>query len=386
VERVSVRSVTKRFDSVVAVNDVTLACEEGEFLVLLGPSGSGKTTLLRLIAGLEEVTAGEIVIAGRNVTQLPPMDRDIAMVFQNYALYPHMTVRKNLQLALRQRKVPKDVIETRTAEVVSLLQIDGLLGRLPRQLSGGQQQRVAVGRAIMREPKVFLMDEPLSNLDARLRMDTRRELITLQRRLSGTFIYVTHDQNEAMTMGTRIVVMNHGVIQQQGSPIEIFRNPANMFVAAFIGETKMNFLPAKLTATADSFSLRGEDFDLPLSGHMLAVAQRATRGDIVLGVRPEHITADEDGNALLRATVVTFEVLGSRALLTVARENGELMSVEVPSVPHREPGSILGLALKWDEVHLFDAGTERALGRRDEAGYRPHRGTADRESPAVTAS
>ena len=385
-ERVFVRGVTKRFDSVVAVDDVTLACEEGEFLVLLGPSGSGKTTLLRLIAGLEEVTAGEIVIAGRNVTQVPPMDRDIAMVFQNYALYPHMTVRKNLQLALRQRKVPRDVIEARTAEVVSLLQIDGLLERLPRQLSGGQQQRVAVGRAIMREPKVFLMDEPLSNLDARLRMDTRRELITLQRRLSGTFIYVTHDQNEAMTMGTRIVVMNHGVIQQQGSPIEIFRNPANMFVAAFIGETKMNFLPAKLTTTANGFSLRGEDFDAPVHGHTLAVAQRATGADVVIGLRPEHITIDEEGDGLLRATVVTFEVLGSRALLTVARENGDLMSVEVPSVPHHEPGSVLGLALKWDEVHLFDAATERALGRRDEDGYRPHQGAAERESRAVTAS
>ena len=233
VERVIVEGVTKRFDDVVAVDDVTLACEEGEFLVLLGPSGSGKTTLLRLIAGLEEATAGEIVIAGRNVTQVPPKDRDIAMVFQHYALYPHMTVRKNLELALRQRKVPRDVIEARTAEVVSLLQIDSLLERLPRQLSGGQQQRVAVGRAIMREPKVFLMDEPLSNLDARLRMDTRRELITLQRRLSGTFIYVTHDQNEAMTMGTRVAIMRDGVIQQQGSPIEIFSNPANVFVAGF---------------------------------------------------------------------------------------------------------------------------------------------------------
>src|SRR4029077_16597531 len=242
---------------------------------------------------------------------------------------------------------PRDVIEARTAEVVSLLQIDGLLDRLPRQLSGGQQQRVAVGRAIMREPKVFLMGEPLSNLDARLRMDTRRELITLQRRLSGTFIYVTHDQNEAMTMGTRIVVMNHGVIQQQGSPIEIFRNPANMFVVAFIGETKMNFLPAKLTTTANGLSLLGEDFDTPVHGHTLAVAQRATGADVVIGLRPEHITIDEEGDGLLRATVVTFEVLGSRALLTVARENGDLMSVEVPSVPHHEPGSVLGLALKW---------------------------------------
>jgi multiple sugar transport system ATP-binding protein len=386
VERVSVRGVTKRFDSVVAVDDVTLACEEGEFLVLLGPSGSGKTTLLRLIAGLEEVTAGEIVIAGRNVTQVPPMDRDIAMVFQNYALYPHMTVRKNLQLALRQRRIPREVIEARTAEVASLLQIDGLLGRLPRQLSGGQQQRVAVGRAIMREPKVFLMDEPLSNLDARLRMDTRRELITLQRRLSGTFIYVTHDQNEAMTMGTRIVVMNHGVIQQQGSPIEIFRNPANMFVAAFIGETKMNFLPAKLIAKEGDFSLRGEGFELSLSGQALAVAQRGTSGDLVVGVRPEHISVGNGEDGVLRAKVVTFEVMGSRALLTVARENGDLMSVEVPSLPHREPGEVLALTMNWDELHLFDAVSELALGQRDERGYRPHLGPPEREAHAVTAS
>jgi ABC-type sugar transport system ATPase subunit len=378
--------VTKRFDSVVAVNDVSLSCEEGEFLVLLGPSGSGKTTLLRVIAGLEEVTAGEIVIAGRNVTQVPPKDRDIAMVFQNYALYPHMTVRKNLQLALRRMNVPREQIEARTAEVVSLLQIDGLLDRLPRQLSGGQQQRVAVGRAIIREPKVFLMDEPLSNLDARLRMDTRRELITLQRRLSGTFIYVTHDQNEAMTMATRIVVMNHGVIQQQGTPIEIFRNPANIFVAGFIGETKMNFLPAKLTENAGDFSLRGEGFELAVTGHALAVARRSTSGEVVIGVRPEHIAVGEGDEAVLRASVVTFEVMGSRALLTVARENGDLMSVEVPSLPHREPGEVLGLTMNWDELHLFDAVSELALGQRDESGYRPHIGPAERESQAVTAS
>ncbi len=280
-ERVLLTNVTKRFGEVLAVDDVTLACEEGAFLVLLGPSGSGKTTLLRLIAGLEEASAGEIVIAGRKVTDVPPKDRDIAMVFQHYALYPHMTVRKNLELALRRRKVPRDVIRARTAEVVALLQIDGLLERLPRQLSGGQQQRVAVGRAIMREPKVFLMDEPLSNLDARLRMETRRELITLQRRLSGTFIYVTHDQNEAMTMGTKVAIMRDGVVQQHDTPIEVFRNPANVFVAGFMGEMKMNFLTADLVATDGHLHARGDDFEFPLQGPALErrEAREGRQGD-----------------------------------------------------------------------------------------------------------
>ena len=365
-ERVLLSNVSKRFGDVVAVDDVTLACDEGEFLVLLGPSGSGKTTLLRLIAGLEEANAGEIVIAGRTVTTVPPKDRDIAMVFQNYALYPHMTVRKNLELALRRRKVPRDVIRARTAEVVSLLQIDGLLERLPRQLSGGQQQRVAVGRAIMREPKVFLMDEPLSNLDARLRMETRRELITLQRRLSGTFIYVTHDQNEAMTMGTRVVIMRDGVVQQYGTPIEVFRNPANVFVAGFMGEMKMNFLDAELVSSDAQLNARGDDFEFALQGPALAAAKLADGRTVILGVRPEHISvAGSGGEGLIRGTVVTFEIMGSRALLTVARERGDLMSAEVGSLPRYEVGADVELKLEWSEVHVFDAGSERALGRRD---------------------
>ena len=365
-DRVLLTNVSKRFGEVVAVDDVSLGCEEGEFLVLLGPSGSGKTTLLRLIAGLEEASAGEIVIAGRSVTAVPPKDRDIAMVFQHYALYPHMTVRKNLELALRRRKVPRDVIRARTAEVVSLLQIDGLLERMPRQLSGGQQQRVAVGRAIMREPKVFLMDEPLSNLDARLRIETRRELITLQRRLSGTFIYVTHDQNEAMTMGTRVAIMRDGVVQQHGTPIDVFRNPTNMFVAGFMGEMKMNFLSAELVSRDGELHVQGDDFGFALQGRALAAAKLCRDGKVVLGVRPEHISVAEAGGAgLIRGTAVTFEVMGTRALLTVSREGGELMSVEVASLPRYETGAALELKLDWSEMHVFDAGSERTLGRRD---------------------
>ncbi len=365
-ERVLVRNVTKRFGEIVAVNDVTLTCEEGEFLVLLGPSGSGKTTLLRLIAGLEEANSGEIVIAGRTVTSVPPKDRDIAMVFQHYALYPHMSVRKNLELALRRRKVPREVIRARTAEVVSLLQIDGLLDRLPRQLSGGQQQRVAVGRAIMREPKVFLMDEPLSNLDARLRMETRRELITLQRRLSGTFIYVTHDQNEAMTMGTRVAIMRDGVVQQHGTPIDVFRNPANTFVAGFMGEMKMNFLTAELVSSDGQLLARGDDFEFALEGPALAAAKLAKHNRVALGVRPEHILlAGAGGAGLIRGKVLTFELMGSRALLTVAREHGALMSAEVSSQQPQTIGAEVELKMNWNEVHVFDAVTEQALGRRD---------------------
>ncbi len=363
-DRVLVQNVSKRFGDVVAVDDVTLACEEGEFLVLLGPSGSGKTTLLRVIAGLEEVTSGEVVIAGRTVTTVPPKDRDIAMVFQHYALYPHMTVRKNLELALRRRKVPKDVIRARTDEVVSLLQIDGLLDRLPRQLSGGQQQRVAVGRAIMREPKVFLMDEPLSNLDARLRMETRRELITLQRRLSGTFIYVTHDQNEAMTMGTRVAIMRDGVVQQHGTPIEVFRQPANMFVGGFIGEMKMNFLESELVSTDGELFAHGEDFEVPLRGPMLEAAKQASDGRVTFGIRPEHIAVAQpgvDGPGLIHGEIITFEVTGSRALLTVARRNGALVGIEVPSVPGHEPGAEIALDPDWNKAHVFDAKTERTL-------------------------
>ena len=362
-QRVAVEKITKRFGDVVAVDEVTLTCEEGEFLVLLGPSGSGKTTLLRLIAGLEVATAGEITISGRNVTNVPPKDRDIAMVFQHYALYPHMTVRKNLELALRRRKVPRDVIRARTAEVVGLLQIDTLLDRLPRQLSGGQQQRVAVGRAIMREPKVFLMDEPLSNLDARLRMETRRELITLQRRLEGTFIYVTHDQNEAMTMGTRVAIMRDGVVQQHGRPIDVFRNPANVFVAGFMGEMKMNFLPADLHSKDGRLRARGEDFEFALEGHALAAARLAADGKVVLGVRPEHITvAGNEETGLIRGKVLTFEIMGSRALLTIARERGGVMSAEVPSGRTYDAGAEVALRMDWSEVHMFDAGTELALG------------------------
>ncbi len=365
-ERVLVQNVTKRFGDVVAVDDVTLGCEEGEFLVLLGPSGSGKTTILRMIAGLEEATSGDILIAGRNVTHVPPKDRDIAMVFQHYALYPHMTVRKNLQLALRRRKVAKDVIERRTAETVALLQIDGLLNRLPRQLSGGQQQRVAVGRAIMRNPKVFLMDEPLSNLDARLRMDTRRELITLQRRVEGTFIYVTHDQNEAMTMGTRVAIMRDGVVQQHGRPFDVFRRPANIFVAGFLGEMKMNFLTADLVNGDGDLRARGGDFELRLEGRARAAAMLAVGGKVILGVRPEHIGVDAGGGeGAIDGTVQTFEILGSRALLTVARRDGELMAAEVPSARRYEPGEPVALRLDWSEVHVFDASSEAALGASD---------------------
>jgi multiple sugar transport system ATP-binding protein len=365
-DRVVVEGVTKTFGEVVAVDDVTLACGEGEFMVLLGPSGSGKTTLLRLIAGLEAATAGEITIAGRNVTHVPPKDRDIAMVFQHYALYPHMTVRKNLELALRRRKVPREVIRARTQEVVALLQISNLLDRLPRQLSGGQQQRVAVGRAIMREPKVFLMDEPLSNLDARLRMETRRELITLQQRLAGTFVYVTHDQNEAMTMGTRVAIMRDGVVQQHGRPIDVFNNPANVFVAGFMGELKMNFLTADLVSEDGRLAVRGDDFGFALEGRALAAAQAAPHGKVVLGVRPEHISAAHDGGeGLIKGRVVTFEIMGSRALLTVARDRGGVMSAEVPSRRTYDPGMEVSLKMDWSGVHVFDADSERALGGSD---------------------
>ena len=259
---VSIRQVNKLFGEVRAVNDVSLDIHDGEFLVLLGPSGCGKTTLLRMIAGLESPTSGEIVIGDRVVNFVPPKDRDIAMVFQNYALYPHMDVESNITLGLRLHHTPKSAIKERLDAASVWLQLSNLLKRTPRQLSGGQQQRVALGRSVVREPKVFLMDEPLSNLDARLRVNMRTELIKLHRRLGATIVYVTHDQSEAMTMATRAAIMRNGVLQQCDAPLKIYRHPANKYVAAFMGNPEMNFLQAELMHDGDRWTLVGPSFRL----------------------------------------------------------------------------------------------------------------------------
>src|SRR6266480_2298765 len=285
--------VTKAYtDDVIAVSDLDLLIKDGEFLVLVGPSGCGKTTALRCLAGLEEITAGQIKIDARVVNRVPPKDRNIAMVFQSYALYPHMTVFDNLAFGLKLMKTPKDEIKRRVEEAAKILDLEKLLDRKPRALSGGQRQRVALGRAIVREPSAFLMDEPLSNLDAKLRVQTRAEILRLQRRLGVTTIYVTHDQVEAMTMGDRIAVMSNGVLQQVGNPQALYENPVNVFVAAFIGSPAMNFA----RAVAENGDLKLGGTRLELSGRaQRAAAQHGSGKDLLIGFRPEDLTLDGSG-------------------------------------------------------------------------------------------
>src|SRR5450756_2504609 len=286
---VTFEHVTKKFGDVIAVDDFNLEINDGEFMVFVGPSGCGKTTSLRMIAGLEDITEGVVKIADRVVNDVPPKDRDIAMVFQSYALYPHMSVYDNMAFGLRLRKTPKADIDRRVHEAATILGIENLFHRKPKELSGGQRQRVALGRAIVREPKVFLMDEPLSNLDAKLRVQTRAELIKLHQRLQTTIIYVTHDQVEAMTMGTRIAVMKDGLLQQLDTPRNIYARPTNMFVAGFIGSPAMNFFDAAVTSSDGEAHLRGDGFGLSLSGERARVLSAYNGKQVVMGIRPEHL-------------------------------------------------------------------------------------------------
>ena len=306
--QVNLRNLVKKFsEEVVAVNNVNLDIEDKEFVVLVGPSGCGKTTTLRMVAGLEDISAGEIYIGDRLVNDVPPKDRNIAMVFQNYALYPHMTVYKNMAFSLKLRRTPKAEIDRRVKTAADILGIGELLDRKPKQLSGGQRQRVAVGRAIVRQPEVFLFDEPLSNLDAKLRVNMRAELIKLHDRLDATMIYVTHDQVEAMTMGDRIVVMRNGFIQQVGPPMEVYNQPQNQFVAGFIGSPPMNFLDARLVADNGGVAVDLQGMRLPLPPQQAKGAEAYMNRNIVFGIRPEDILSTPEKKsaslAPLRATV-----------------------------------------------------------------------------------
>ena len=303
--------VTKRFGEVVAVDDLDIDIADKEFLVLVGPSGCGKSTALRCLAGLEDITEGEILIGDQIVNDVPPKDRDIAMVFQSYALYPHMSVYDNMAFGLKLRKTPKDEIKRRVEEAADILGIETLLDRKPRQLSGGQRQRVAVGRAIVREPKVFLLDEPLSNLDAKLRVQMRLEIRNLQEDLKITSIYVTHDQVEAMTLGDRLIVMHDGYAAQIGSPLDIYEHPATRFVAGFIGSPAMNFLNARLDPNGESVEIPG-NVKLPLANSSLP--EHAGK-EVILGVRPEHFEPARDEAATLHLTVDHVELLGADTLV-----------------------------------------------------------------------
>jgi len=349
--------VTKRFGDVVAVNDLSLEVRDGEFLVLVGPSGCGKTTALRIIAGLEEQTSGDIRIGDRVVNDVPPKDRDIAMVFQNYALYPHMTVYDNLAFGLKLRGTPKAEIDRRVSEAGETLAIEHLLKRKPKELSGGQRQRVAVGRAIVREPAVFLMDEPLSNLDAALRIQTRAELQKLHQRLLRTTVYVTHDQIEAMTMGDRIAVLKEGVLQQLDTPQLLHERPANLFVAGFIGSPAMNFFPATVVGAPEAAVADAGFFRAPLSGP----AARSLGKEVVVGVRPEDISAaQQNGHLIVDAQVEVVEFLGNELQLHL-NADGKPFVARVSTETRTRPGAPIRVGFDLRKMHVFDRATEAAL-------------------------
>ncbi len=347
--------VKKAFDKVVVIDHLDLHIPDGEFVVLVGPSGCGKSTTLRMIAGLEEITAGDLYIGDRRVNDVPPKDRDIAMVFQSYALYPHMTIYKNLAFGLMLRKMPKQEIDQRVREAAETLGLTPYLERKPKQLSGGQRQRVAMGRAIVRRPEVFLFDEPLSNLDAKLRGEMRREIARLHREKQTTVVYVTHDQVEAMTLANRIVVINRGDIMQQGTPLALYEKPANRFVAEFIGSPKMNVVEA--TAESDS-TLTGEGFQLPVPK---GFSVRSGAG-VLVGVRPgETLLVDSSGDeAHCRGEVVMYEPMGAESYVTVATPVGDF-TVREEGHGTARVGDTVGLKLPADNVHLFDAETEKTL-------------------------
>ncbi|MBV0892560.1 sn-glycerol-3-phosphate ABC transporter ATP-binding protein UgpC [Paracoccus sp. Z118] len=351
---VTLRRLGKSYGSVRAVKDIDCAIEDGQFVVLVGPSGCGKSTTLRMIAGLESISSGEVLIGGRVVNDLPPRERDVAMVFQDYALYPHKTVFENMAFSLRVRGARKDEIRPRVQEAAAMLGIDALLDRRPAQLSGGQRQRVAMGRAIVRRPQVFLFDEPLSNLDAKLRGQVRAEIKKLHQALGTTTVYVTHDQVEAMTMADRIVIMRDGVIEQDGTPEQVYNQPASTFVGGFIGAPAMNFL----TVTLDGGAARLGPQALPLCPRNAAIAARH-QGAAILGIRPEHFRP-EPGPHPLAGTVQIVEPLGSDTLLHIGTEGGTV-TARLPPDTRASAGQRIQLGVDIAKAHLFDAATGRVL-------------------------
>lgn len=350
--KVELTKIVKHYGTVVAVEDFNLAIDEGELVVFVGPSGCGKSTTLRMIAGLEAITSGQLTIAGRDVTRLEPKDRNVAMVFQNYALYPHKTVYDNLGFGLRMRGISRAEIDQRVKQTAEMLRISELLARKPKALSGGQMQRVALGRALVRDPDIFLLDEPLSNLDAKLRVRMREEIARLHRKVDTSMVYVTHDQVEAMTLGDRIVVMNLGRIQQVGPPLELYDRPANTFVAGFIGSPEMNLLPA--TVTSD-----GAQPMVSLAGQPLALSPgvRPPAGSVTLGLRPEHLSlaAGANGDAAgITAPILRVEQMGAQTLIACDLGQHELIALLVRNDQVRE-GERVRLTIPPEALHLFDA-------------------------------
>ncbi len=361
--KVVLKNLTKKFEDVIAVNSINDTVKDKEFTVLVGPSGCGKTTTLRMIAGLEEVTEGEIYIGDRLVNGVAPKDRDIAMVFQNYALYPHMNVYDNMAFGLKLRRTPKTEIERRVTEAAKILKIEDLLKRKPKQLSGGQRQRVALGRAIVRKPKVFLMDEPLSNLDAKLRVQMRTEIAKLHKRLDATIIYVTHDQTEAMTMANKIIILKDGLVQQTGKPQEIYDYPDNIFVAGFIGSPAMNFLDVTIT---DQLTFKGAIFELGTTDRVKKIIKdnNLAGKEVVIGIRPEDL---EDTNFVqntssdntITANVEVTEPMGAEIYLYVDID-GVLITARVNPRSKYSSKDKATLFIDLDKIHIFDKKTEKA--------------------------
>ena len=374
----SLRHVCKRYPGgVTAVSDFNLEIKDKEFIILVGPSGCGKSTTLRMVAGLEEISDGEIYIGDKLANDVAPKDRDIAMVFQNYALYPHMTVFDNMAFGLKLRKTPKDEIKRRVEEAARILDISHLLERKPKALSGGQRQRVALGRAIVREPKVFLLDEPLSNLDAKLRAQMRTEISKLHQRLGTTFIYVTHDQTEAMTMGTRIVVMKSGLIQQVDTPNNLYLYPCNLFVAGFIGSPQMNFIEAKLLKEGENYLVEfgSEDtktragvkykIQLPASKNKDNCLEAYAGKEVIMGIRPENVHNEEDlieihKDGIVEADVEVTELMGAETYLYMNCE-GQSINARVSPTNTARPGDKIKIAFETAKIHLFDKETELTI-------------------------
>ena len=358
---VSLKDVTKIYDGdVLAVEQADFQIPDESFTVLVGPSGCGKSTILRMIAGLEEITEGDIYIDDERINDIPPKDRDIAMVFQNYALYPHMTVYKNMAFGLKLRKYPKAEIDQRVKEAAEILSISHLLNRKPKHLSGGERQRVAVGRAIVRHPKVFLFDEPLSNLDAKLRVQMRMEISRLHDRLNATIVYVTHDQVEAMTMGDQIVVINEGKIQQIADPGTLYHKPANQFVGGFIGTPPMNFIETTIMNNGGDPMLRFENFNVELNAHLQSALDQLSGDSVTLGIRPEDIHVGENGNNQVGTQVELVEPLGSHALLYLRTEKYSFVAqsnlIDVP-----QHNALVTVNFNMDKAHLFHPETGESL-------------------------
>ena len=364
-EKKSGLKITK--EGVLAVQDFNLEISDREFIVLGGPSGCGKSTTLRMVAGLEDISGGDLLIDGKRMNDVEPKDRDIAMVFQSYALYPHMTVRENMEFPLKLRKMSKDEIERRVNQAAETLDITQYLDRKPKALSGGQRQRVAIGRAIVREPKVLLMDEPLSNLDAKLRNQMRAEILKLRQRINSTFIYVTHDQTEAMTLGDRIVIMKDGVIQQIGTPQEVFDHPANLFVAGFIGVPQMNFFDAELIKNGEEYAVSVGGVVMSLSAEKQANLKRnnVQPQAITLGVRPEHITLEGDASRMLTGKVDVSEMMGSAVHLHVnVLGKDAIIIVQTMDLKDQSAltmGKDISFTFPAEMVHLFDKSTTMNL-------------------------